>query len=175
MKLNTKNKIYILISSFFLSLLFFPFLYYQFFFKEINIKIKELNKTNKQVNYVETKIAQLKEIKKREEKIKEGIDRLNSLLVEKEIPLDFIKFIEETGKNCQTEFEITRFYNPNIKEEDGLIFDLKLKGKFYNIFCFLKRIENGSYLISIKNFNLYLEEKTKEEFLISLSLLAFTK
>jgi Tfp pilus assembly protein PilO len=176
MKLKTKEKIYILISVFFISLFVFYFFSYQFFFKGMNKKIHELKEVEREMSYFQAKISQLKEIKKKEKEIKEGIEKLKALFVDKELPLDFIKFLEEASKNCQAELEIKRFYDLSSREnKEGLLFELNAKGNFYNIFCFLKKIENGPYLVSFQKFNLYSEEKTKNKFFLFLSLIAFVK
>jgi len=176
MKLKTKEKIYLLIFSIFLFLILFSIFCYYPLIKGFVDEAKELKKIESQLSFLDQKISQLKKAKAIEKEIKGNIQSFKSLFIQKEMPLDFINFLEATAKDCKVELELSRFSEISLKEEEreSLLFEGKTKGDFVSTLCFLNKVENAPFLVEFNSVNLF-KEKDQNEISSSFSLKVFVK
>jgi acylphosphatase len=131
------------------SLLFF----FLFIFLLILPSIKKISETSKEISKTKTK---LEEISKQQEEIerfkkifpeiKENLSKFENSFVSKEIPIDFVEFLEKMAKNLQIQSEISILNS----SKDSISFQVKGAGSPENVFKFLEKIENCNFLIQIE-------------------------
>jgi Tfp pilus assembly protein PilO len=105
---------------------------------------------------LESKVANLEKFKIIYEELKEILGKINNLFVDPGVPVEFISFLEERAKESQLETKISPTVLKETKEDPWsfLAFQVNSTGDFPNILSFLKKIENSSYLIEVRNLNI---------------------
>ena len=87
------------------------------------------------------------------------IEELYSLFVDKEMPIDFVEFLEETALACNLDIEISLVSSVKSKQDEkpsmflDLGFRLALVGPFSGHLKFLEKLENAPYIIDIQEFS----------------------
>lgn len=81
------------------------------------------------------------------------LKQIDGLFVDPEVPVDFISFLEKTGKQSSVSIEITPFSvgKNNKNTWPFLDFQVSVSGPFPSFLMFLEKIENSPYLIEIQN------------------------
>lgn len=79
----------------------------------------------------------------------ENFVKIDNLFVDPEMPIEFIKFLEQTAESEQLKLEIISISKSTKKDDfwPSLNLELKLTGSFLNFLKFLEKIENCQYLI----------------------------
>lgn len=147
---------FLILFSFLISFLIFPL------FKDIKKISEQLLSTKADLIILEDKILNLQDFREKYPKIKDNLLMFESSLVDKEIPIDFINFLEKTGQDSQVSIEIS---SPK-PLEDFLSLQIKVVGLPKNLFRFLEKIEKSQYLAKIEKINISklteIELKSKE-------------
>ena len=83
--------------------------------------------------------------------------KINQVLLNPENPIDFIEFLEKTALDSQIQIDITLV--PPVKKEDSStplssIFKIATNGDFLDTLLFSEKIEQGPYLIQIKDLDI---------------------
>jgi acylphosphatase len=141
------NKKTILFSVFFL---FFVFL---FIFCLILPTLKEVKKTSKEISQTKLKLEgitkrqeEIEKFKKLYPEIKEDLSRFENSFVNKEIPIDFVEFLEKMAKDLEIQGQISILSS----SKDSISFQIKGVGAPENVFKFVEKIENCNYLIQVE-------------------------
>jgi hypothetical protein len=95
----------------------------------------------------------------------QDFEKVNNLFVDAETPVDFIKFLEEIAATSNLEVKITP--GTPKKEKEALWpvmeFELASSGRYSEFMRFLEKLENGPYLVRVKNTLLTRERTSLEE------------
>jgi len=85
-----------------------------------------------------------------------NLEKIEELLINREVPIEFITFLERNAANSQLESKVSLLASGG-KDTDSwpsLSFQLSLTGSFPDFLKFLERLENGPYLTEILNLNI---------------------
>jgi len=115
-------------------------------FKEIKRISKEISQTNSKLEEIEKRQEEIEKFKKLSPEIKENLSKFENFLVNKEIPIDFVEFLEKMAKDLtiQSQISISSF------SKESISFQIKGMGSPENVFKFIEKVENCNYLIQIE-------------------------
>lgn len=90
------------------------------------------------------------------QRLKGDLEKINALFINKEFPIDLIKFWEKTAEEFSLKINISSPSFPSEQTEEWPLinFTINLVGSFNDFLKFLKKIENSPYLIEITNINI---------------------
>lgn len=146
----------ILLAILFIFLLIFPTL------KRIKNISQKISEAKANLEDIEKRAKDLQSFKKKFPTLKENLSLFENSFIDKELPVDFINFLESTANNYQILSEISLLSSG----KDFLSFQVKAIGLPKNVFRFLDKIENSPYLVQIEKLILTklseAELKTKE-------------
>ena len=82
---------------------------------------------------------------------KPNLDEIESLYIDAEVPISFISFLEDTGKECQLKSDIL-LESSGSKDDVGpfLAFRINVAGTANNLWKFIEKIKNAQYLVLIQ-------------------------
>ncbi len=161
--MSPKRKI-ILSSIFFLIFFLLIFLFLIFpTLKELKRISREILQTNLKLEEIERRQEEIEKFKKLPSEIKENLSKFENFLVNKEIPIDFVEFLEKMAKdlNIQSQISISSF------SKDSISFQIKGVSSPENVFKFIEKVENCNYLTQIEKIRiskLTESELKREEF-----------
>jgi Tfp pilus assembly protein PilO len=117
---------------------------------------QELVSQKKNLAILESEVVNLEKFKIIYEELEEILGKINDLFVDPGVPVEFISFLEERAKESQLETKISPTVLKETEEDPWpfLAFQINSTGSFPSTLSFLKKIENSSYLIEIKNLNI---------------------
>jgi len=154
--MRLKKKIIISIIFFLgLSILLIVFVLYPLFLEIKKISQDFLSQKQK-LTVLEKKIENLEKFKLTFLEILPGLEKIESLFVDSEVPVDFIHFLEKTSRDSKILLKISSI-SPLKTEKDpwpSISFQLSLAGSFPDLTRFLEKLESGLYLIEIQNLNI---------------------
>jgi len=149
-KINLSLFIFLVLSVFLIVFLIIPC------FKDIKNNSRELISEKEKIASLEDKIKNIEEFKKNYQEIEPNLEKIGTLFVESEAPVDFISFLERTSQDCKTLVKISSsFVTKETKDPwSSLSFQITSAGSFPNFLKFLEKLESSQYLIEIKNLNI---------------------
>lgn len=123
--------------------------------KDISDASRQLMAERSNLFSLETKIKNLEKFREEYEKIKPDLEKADSLLVEAELPVDFIRFLEEVSLEAGINLKISPASAIKIEGDPWLSsnFQLSLAGPYSKILQFLDKLENSRYLASFQSLN----------------------
>jgi len=85
--------------------------------------------------------------------LEEILEKIDGLFVNKEVPVDFIGFLERTANKSYIDIEISPLSGGQTDTDPWplLVFQITADGSFSQILSFLEKIENSPYLIEIQS------------------------
>ena len=98
-----------------------------------------------------------------------NLEKIEEILINREVPIEFITFLEQNAENSRLESKISLLAVGG-KETDpwpSLSFQVSLKGSFPDFLKFLERLENGPYLTEILNLNIQKAAKGSQKALFA--------
>jgi len=122
--------------------------------------LADLDKYSKDILLQKEKLASLDAETKNFEDFKEiknqigpNLDKALSLLIDKNLPLDFINFLESTSRDYHLSLSMS---SSALSSQKGVawpffVFQIKNSGSFSDLSRFLERLENSGYLIEIQS------------------------
>ena len=152
--MNIKNKInlslifFLILAIFLIAFLIYPLL------EDIKNNSKEIISQKKEIKVLENKIRDIEEFRKNYAKIRPNLEKIETLFIDSEAPIDFISFLEKTSKGCQVSIEIVPAAITNEEPWPSLSFSITLTGSFPNFLRFLEKLESGPYLTEIQNLSI---------------------
>lgn len=154
MNIKQKNNI----SIFFFLVLFILtfFLVISPLLKDIQSRAKELSLQENKSITLQLKIDGLERFKNIYKGLEGDLKKIDDLLVNLEVPVEFINFLEGEAQQLNLDFEISSVnnYTDNLNSWSYIIFQATINGNFSDLLKFLESIENSSYLIEIVNINI---------------------
>jgi hypothetical protein len=144
--MSTKRKTILFLVAF----LIFSFL---FIFFLIFPNLNQINKISKEISQTKIKFERIEKLQKEIEKFKKlsleirgNLSKLESSFVNREIPIDFVEFLENVAKGLEIQAQISILSS----SKDSISFQIKGVGVPENVFKFFEKIENCNYLIQIE-------------------------
>jgi hypothetical protein len=135
-------------SSIFFSLFILLILFFLILpnFKEIKRISKEISQTKLKLEGITKRQEEIEKFKKLSPEIKENLSKFENSFVNKEIPIDFVEFLEKMAKDLKIPIQISILSS----SKDSISFQIKGAGAPENVFEFIEKIENCNYLIQIE-------------------------
>jgi len=154
--MELKRQITIILSGSLLAVLVLTFIFVFFFLKGIRQTSAELVNIKKELVSFQTKLSGEEDLKEDYQKIELDLARIENSFVNPEVPVDLIKFWEQTASDSGIYINIAPI-SSSVDEKDKkyvwgyMNFRLSLFGSFGDLLRFLERIEAGPYLVEIKD------------------------
>jgi Tfp pilus assembly protein PilO len=159
MQIDLKKQItVILIGSLAAALILF-FIFVFFFLKGIKQTSADLINIKKESLLFQTKLSGEEDVNENYQKIEPDLTKIENSFVNPEVPIDLIKFWEQTASNSGIYINIAPI-SSSADDKDKkyawgfMNFRLSLFGSFEDLLRFLERIEAGPYLIEIKDLSI---------------------
>ena len=146
------KKTYILLATFGLLILSLILFFIWPLIKEIDHNSQALLMGKNDTVILKMQSDEIENFKKIHKDYQPNLDKMHQLFIDAKNPVGFIKFLEEAASVSSIKPQISLI--PNQKDQNTITFQLSTSGNFLNILDFLKRIENGQYLVEIKNINI---------------------
>jgi Tfp pilus assembly protein PilO len=110
---------------------------------------------------LDAEIDTLSDFKKQFQEYKINLEKIDSLFVNSEIPVDFIRFLEKLASDSGVSMEMypVSSAESGIQDWKTLGYQLSVSGSFLNFSRFLEKLENSSYLVEVQDMSL---QKTVE-------------
>lgn len=174
--MSVKAKKILILVSFFFFTIFFAYFFNFLLLKKTKEIISQILIFQEKLLETDKKLENLEAFKKEKAKNKENFEFFKEVFVDKEFPIAFINFLEETAQSLNLSQEISLGKNEKGSEKDYLSFQIKLSGSSQGLLHFLEKIENCKYLIQIERVNFFKDKKSEDENLSeSLKLVVFLK
>jgi|WetSurMetagenome_2_1015567.scaffolds.fasta_scaffold427954_2 Tfp pilus assembly protein PilO len=163
--MTAKKKTYLTIFLFFAASLALVFFAIVPLFGGIKSYSSDLSSAKSERAQLSAEIKNLSDFKKQFQQYQTSLDRADSLLVNSEIPIDFIRFLEKLASDSGVLIEI---YPLSGRGKGGgqwlvLNYQLSVSGSFLDFSRFLEKLENSSYLIEAQDMNLQKSVENKIE------------
>lgn len=154
------------------------------FLKEIQSNSAEIISQKESLISLEERRESLEIFKNQYQEISSGFERMETLFVDAEVPIDFIHFLEKTTSDAKIDLQISSAIasQPADTLWPSLGFQITTVSSYPNLLRFLEKLENSQYLVEIKNIsiNKIKQEESKKDSLVNavrtnLSLWVFVK
>lgn len=150
--METKNKTYIITAIFaIVSCCVIVFLVYPTW-KDIKDISNQIILDKSKSILVDLENATLDDFKKNYERYEPNLKKIDQLFIDPENPVDFIKFLEKTGRDTRisTDIDLTRMGQSGIKNNPQVTdFQIYAKGDFSDMLAFSEKLEAGPYLVNV--------------------------
>jgi hypothetical protein len=179
MKPSQKNYLTLSLAVIFLAA--FVFLAIMPLFNGINKNAKDLAGVKKEIVSLDSEINNLGTVSQQYQQYQANFDKINSLFINLEIPIDFIRFLEKLAQDSKVSAKISSVTNAQDKKDEQswsfLYFQVSAKGPFLNLSRFLEKLENAPYLIEIQNLsiNRIEDQKSGKDVQAEFSIKVFAK
>jgi len=126
----------------------------------VSPRLKELDKYSKDILLqkeklvnLDIKAGDLESFKTIRSQIKPNLEKADSLFIDKDLPLDFINFLEKTSSDCQLSLSMSSspLNSPKGGAWSYFVFQIRNSGSFSSFSKFLEKLENSNYLIEIQS------------------------
>ena len=137
-------------------------------FSEIKKKAEEIVSQKQSLVSLENKAENLTKFKIYYQERKSDLEKTEHLFIDPEVPVEFIRFLEKTSRDCQTSIKISPALSTKTPKDPwpSLTFQITSASSFPNFLKFLEKLESSNYLIEIQNLNISrlseMELKSKE-------------
>lgn len=155
-KIKPQKVVYVIPTVFGLMALSVIVFFILFLFAKIENDSKILSASKNNADTIKIESDQIEDFKNNYKYYKPNLDRIDQLYVNPNDPVDFIKFLEDTANSSQIKSNISLTSNLNndkTKKEDhnSVTFQFFSSEDFLKILDFTDKLENGPYLVQIKN------------------------
>lgn len=154
--MNPSKKIYISLIIFGLLSIGLIVLVVVPIWRSINKDAESFISYKNQLSGTENQIKSLEKFEELYQTYQANLDKIDTLFVDAEVPINFLAFLERTGQNCQISIKVS---SATLKKgSDGswsiLDFQISSYGALPNFLIFLEKLENSDYLIEIDNLSI---------------------
>jgi len=125
-------------------------------FKDIEKNSEELVNQKKELVILEAQITNLEKFKIVYKSLEDILERIKGLFVDAQVPVDFIRFLENTAESGSLDISISPTSSGKYGSDywQSLIFQISSSGSFSNFLRFLEKLENSPYLIEVQSLNI---------------------
>lgn len=101
---------------------------------------------------LEAKIKNLEKFQQEYEKLSPDLDKADSLLIDDQLPVDFIRFLEKISSEASISLRISPIFSTKSVTDPwpSSSFQLSLAGSYPKILQFIEKLENGPYLTNFQ-------------------------
>jgi len=151
--MNLRRKIYLTLGICGILSILLIFLVIWPLFKEIKTNSEEFILKKGQIVSLEAEIENLEKTQKQYQSYQLNLEQINSLFVNSEVPVSFIRFLEKLAFDSGLSIKISLSSALKTEKEPwpSLYFQLSTTGPFSNFSKFLEKLENSPYLIEVQN------------------------
>jgi len=151
--MKSKNKVIPLISIIFLLVVVLIVFLIIPIFLEIEKYSGEIITEKGKLVDLEAKVESLENFKAIKSQIEPNLEKAKSLFVNKDLPLNFINFLEKTSRDCQLSLNMSSSPPDGSQNKTWsfFVFQIRSSGTFPNFMKFLEKLENSNYLIEIQS------------------------
>lgn len=164
--------IFAIISLLLIILIIYPL------FKGIKKSSQELISSKQTLVSLQSKINNLERFKEINEGLGPSLTIMDSLFVNADLPIDFIKFLEKIASDTKLSINVSPATAPK-KGTDlwpSISFQISLNGSLPNCLRFFEKIEVVPYLVEAQNFSVKrIGEEPQENAMANLSIKVFSK
>lgn len=163
--METKKKIYTIISIFFLLAVFLAVFIIYPLSKEIEQESNDLVAQRNNRLLLDSQFNEAVNFKEKYESYKDNLNKTDDLLADSQNPVVSIEYLEKAAYTAGVELKIS---TPSLAKEGKLTyenFQFSTSGKFSNTLKFIRELETGPYLIQIQNLTIGNDKnpKTKDK------------
>ncbi|MEF8847195.1 MAG: type 4a pilus biogenesis protein PilO [Candidatus Paceibacterota bacterium] len=132
-----------------------------------SIKLKE---TQEKITEVETQSRQLHNLQESLNKAKRSLKSVDNLFINKEAPVGFLGFLEETAADSNVDIDISPSAGQKKKKEPWppTFFSVNGVGSFEECIEFVKKLEHAPYLLRIQSLSLGEAEQSEKNVKVKL-------
>lgn len=94
---------------------------------------------------------EIENFKKNYQTYKPNLETMQKLFIDPQNPVDVIKFLEDTANHAGVQVKISLVQNSQKGNQNFVTFQLSASGNFLNMLNLSEALENGPYLVEIKN------------------------
>jgi len=136
---------------------------------------KELLLTKEELIFFSDARENLLNIEDSFQEVGPDLEKIDTLLVDAEIPINFINFLKKSAVQSNVSLGVSLVGSRTIKEDPWLSLSsrLVLSGSFLNVMRFIDKLENSKYLIEIQELSIKKVEEEKVD--ASLTIKVFAK
>lgn len=152
--MKSRKKIYLSLIIFIGLSVFLIFFVIQPLFQKIQELSADVLNQKSNAMFFEQSLKNLVVQKNLYQSYQPNLEKINQLFVNKEFPVEFISFLEESAKKDQLAMEISSM-TAEKKETDpwsSFVFQIKVTGSFPDLMKFMAKLENIPYLTEVQNF-----------------------
>ena len=158
-----KNKVKLLAAIFLALTILWVLFLIKPLYEDIKGGSQEIISKKQELFFLESKIENIIQFRKKYQEIKPNLERINSLLIKGGEPVDFIRFLERISQDSQISVKI---YPSSVTKVEGdpwpsMNFRINTVGTLPNSLKFLEKLDSAPYLIKIQNLNI--KKLTQEE------------
>lgn len=159
LKIKTAIFVFLIVN---LSLIFFSIFP---LWKGIKKSSENLLSLKEKLIFLEEDLKNLPELKKKEEKIKKTEEKMESFFVNKETPIEFIRFLENLSNDYQLSLELSPLPSKKASNDPwfSLNFQISLIGPFQNVARFIDKLEAGPFLVKVDGINIAIKDLSSKE------------
>lgn len=150
--MNPAKKIYITLAFWgiftilLISLAIFPL------FNNVRKNTQTILSAKKDIVSLDAEFDNLETVRKQYQEYSLNLEKINSLLVNAEVPIDFIRFLEKLGADSNVSILISSGQGQKGDNQwTPLYFQISLTGSHLNFSRFLDKLENSPYLVGVQN------------------------
>ena len=152
--MKNKNKIGTISLIFTLSSLFLIVFFVYPLIADIKKSSENIISSKNEMQTLRAQIVETEKFRKNYVNYKSNLGKIDQLFVDLNNPVDFIKFLETTAEKSQIILQValpTSSQTTKQGSPDSLNFQISIKGGFLGVLDFIKKIEEGTYLIEVEN------------------------
>lgn len=161
--MQSKKKFYITFATLgILNIFFIVFLIYPIF-KAVKKNSESILIEKKRIVLLTEEKEDLKKIDNLYNNYQKDLNKIDILFIDPEVPIDFVKFLEDIAQSCQVKIKISSMLKKIEKDDpwENLSTNITIIGSLPNFLKFLEKLENIPYLVEILSFNI--NQLTEEE------------
>lgn len=124
--------------------------------KQVKESFVEYRSVKQELLHLENKSMAIKKMERNYDKsLKKYIEKIDDYFIDSEVPVDFIRFLEETALSSGVLIDVSPLSSRASDTQTSMSFQIKItSNNFENLFSFLERIERSRYLIEVQGLNI---------------------
>lgn len=113
---------------------------------------------------IEANFENQKNLQKIYQNFESDLEKIETLFVKKDAPIEFIEFLEQKARRCSLSIEISSLFTKEQEDKwEYLSLQMDLEGEPQQFLKFLDQIENSLYFIEIEKLNLKKAGRERQE------------
>lgn len=173
------KKIYIILGVWIIFAIIFVFFVISPILNGIRSNKDALLSSKKEIASINAELGNLQTVRKQYEEYSPNLEKIDSLLVNSEVPIDFIRFLEKLASGCGVSVRISSGRDQSAESQrwTSLYYQLHIEGSYLKFSRFLDKLENSDYLIEVQDMNIRsaASEGANQESVADFSIKVFAK